>query len=328
MFKMKVGDLSTLPPNSRWRVVWDSWASPGQQFYVGMTTDDTATPSFEYGTLADAGVPAVLVVSETKAGAADPASNYRPDGTITVYVPKSAVGSPRPGDLLGAVNGRTITGDTPETNKLERSTVFVDHTFVKGQADNSYPVATYTVTGGVPCSATIEQVVNSLVSLQASNPGSAPGVSSFDLAIKDSSAQTIYTPLRAEVAQLSSSSGKVTVANADNGQAGAGALWDYSALVGSDSVLSPGELSGARSLRFNNPNGEPFSVTFNVVGSLARTDSGAGTSAGTTTGGTTQTATSSAATGATATVGTTTSTVFKATYNPLLKTVTIQLVKP
>ena len=37
------------------------------------------------------------------------------------------------------------------------------------------------------------------------------------------SGETIFTPLRAEVAQLSSASGKVTAANADNGLTGAGA---------------------------------------------------------------------------------------------------------
>jgi hypothetical protein len=327
MFKMKVGDLSTLLPNSRWRVVWDSLSSPGQQYYVGMTTDATGTPSFEYGTLADAGVPAILVITETKVGDADSGSNYQPDGTITIYVPKSAVGNPQPGDLLGAVNGRTFTGDTPATNTLERSTTFIDHTFVKGQADNSYPAATYTVVGNTPCSPFIEQVVNSLVSLQASNPGSGSGQSSFDLAVQNVSAQTIYAPLSVEVAQLSSASGKVAAANADNGQTGAGALWDYSGSLGADSVLSPGELSGARNLRFSNPNNEAFSVTFNVVGNLARTNTGA--SGGTTSGGgTQQTTTSSATGGATATTGTATSMVFKATYNPLLKSVTIQLIKP
>ena len=29
MFKMKVNDLSTVPPNSRWRITWDSASSPG-----------------------------------------------------------------------------------------------------------------------------------------------------------------------------------------------------------------------------------------------------------------------------------------------------------
>jgi hypothetical protein len=199
MFKMKVGNLSTVPPNSRWRITWNSFSSPGQQYYVGMTTGASGPPTFEYGTLADAGVPAILVIQETKAGTPDPASNFQPDGTITIFVPKSAVGNPQPGDLLGAVNGRTLAGDTPATNTLERSTALMDHTFVKGQADNTYPAATYTVAGNTACSPFIQQVVNSLVSLQASNPSSAPGVSSFNLTIQDTSTQAIYTPLLAEV---------------------------------------------------------------------------------------------------------------------------------
>ena len=80
LFKMKVNDLSTVPPNSRWRIMWNSAAAetyPGvpndpsdplfaQQFYVGMTTGPSGPPTFEYGTLADAGVPAVFVISESK----------------------------------------------------------------------------------------------------------------------------------------------------------------------------------------------------------------------------------------------------------------------
>src|SRR5262249_8146695 len=64
--------------------------------------------------------------------------------------PKSAVGSPQAGDLLGAVNGRTFTADTAETQNLERSTALIDHTFVKAQRDNGYPAATYTVAGTPP----------------------------------------------------------------------------------------------------------------------------------------------------------------------------------
>src|SRR5216683_5547909 len=51
-----------------------------------------------------------------------------------------------------------------------------------------------------------EQNVNSLVALQVSNPGSASGISSFNLAIKNTSTQTIFTPLRVEVVQLTSTS--------------------------------------------------------------------------------------------------------------------------
>jgi hypothetical protein len=159
MFKMKVGNLSSLPPNSRWRIVWDwvgsaSNPNPDEQFFVGMRTDSNSAPTFEYGTVATLSLVVLGVPQENLIGSADPASNLNPDGTITIFVPKSAVGNPQPGDLLGAVNGRTFTGDTPETNTLERSTLLIDHTFVKGNTDNSYPAATYTVLGNNVCAPT------------------------------------------------------------------------------------------------------------------------------------------------------------------------------
>jgi len=147
-----VNDLSTLPPNSRWRMVWDSFSSPGQQYYIGMRTDASSVPSFQYGTLADAGVPAVFVISEQTATPALAGSNYQPDGTITIFAPKSAFGSPQPGALLGAVNGRTFTGDTAQSGTLHRSNAFIDHTFSKAQTDNGFPPATYTVLGNNICS--------------------------------------------------------------------------------------------------------------------------------------------------------------------------------
>ena len=148
MFKMKVSNLTSVPANSRWRIVWDSFTSPGQQYYVGMTTAASGPPTFEYGTIATAVVGLVVgIPTETKVGTAAVASNFKPDGTITIFVPKSVLGNPKPGDLLGAVGGRTFTGDTPQSNTLERSTGLIDHTFVKAQTDNGFPAATYTIVG-------------------------------------------------------------------------------------------------------------------------------------------------------------------------------------
>jgi hypothetical protein len=153
MFKMKVTGLSSVPTNSRWRIVWNSYASPGEQFYVGMRTDQDGVVTFEYGTVATAVVGLIIgVPTETPIGPL-PGSSFNADGTITLIVPKSAVGNPQPGDLLGAVNGRTFTADTSQTQNLERSTLLVDHTFVKAQRDNGHPAATYMVVGNVDCGA-------------------------------------------------------------------------------------------------------------------------------------------------------------------------------
>ena len=152
MFKMKVGNLLTVPPNSRWRMVWNSVATTDEQFFVGMTTDQNSNVTFEYGTVATLSEVVLGVPTENPVGAADAGSNYNSDGTITIFIDKSKVGNPQPGDLLGAMNGRTFnTGDSPPET-LERSNLLIDHTFVKGNTDNSYPTATYTVVGNTICS--------------------------------------------------------------------------------------------------------------------------------------------------------------------------------
>jgi hypothetical protein len=165
LFQLKVTDLATLPPNSRWRVVWNSYAATAfpstplaQQFYVGMTTDENSVPRFEWGTVATAVVGLVIGnPTETERGSL-PDSNFNADGTINLVIPKELIGNPAPGDLLGAVNGRTFTGDTPETENLERSTLMIDHTFVKAQRDNGHPAATYTVAGNGFCSGGIGSI--------------------------------------------------------------------------------------------------------------------------------------------------------------------------
>jgi hypothetical protein len=49
-------------------------------------------------------------------------------------------------------------------------------------------------------------------------------------------------------------------------QTGTGAAWDYSTKVGWI-TLTPNEVSAAHA-KFNNPNGEAFTVTFNVIGNV------------------------------------------------------------
>ena len=175
----------------------------------------------------------------------------------------------------------------------------------------------------------IDRNVSSLVSLQTSNPSSGGGISSYNLAMRNTSSENIVTPLRLEVAKISSTSGKVTIANADNGQGGVGGYWSYSNLVGADSTLTPSELSGLRNLKFNNPNNEAFTVTFSAIETFPNndwtkgfayqaSDSGGGTSSSG--GGGTST---SSSTGPTSTLG---SLVFLVTYNPLLNSLSVQLI--
>jgi hypothetical protein len=155
MFKMKVTSLATIPPNSRWRIVWNSFTSPGQQYFVGMMTGASGPPTFQFGEVMTGAIPPVIglvgVPIETIKGTLPSNPQPNPDGTIMITVTKASVGNPPPGYLLGGVNGRTFTGDTPETVNLERSTLLIDHTFVKAQRDNGFPAATYTVVGNTGC---------------------------------------------------------------------------------------------------------------------------------------------------------------------------------
>ena len=165
----------------------------------------------------------------------------------------------------------------------------------------------------------VEQNVNSLVALQISNQGTTAGVSSYNLAIKDTSTQTIYTPLRVDVAQISSASGRVTVANADNGQTGAGANWSYSNLVGADNVLSPAEVSGLRQLKFRNPNNESFTVNFNVIGNVVYSGPSCCGATGNSSSGS-----SSGSSGSDSASGLQ-NLLVQVTYNPLLNSITIKV---
>ncbi|HJQ32678.1 MAG TPA: hypothetical protein VJ866_10880 [Pyrinomonadaceae bacterium] len=191
---------------------------------------------------------------------------------------------------------------------------------VEGRQPSAVVAVAFTVSDNV------ERDVTSLVSLETRNTSVASGVVSYDLLLRNASAQTIFTPLGARLSRLSSASGGVTVVNSDNGQAGAGASFAYDGLAGADGALTGGELSGARRLRFNNPSNEPFTAEFQIVGQLPRGSSAGGTMtvAGTSTSGGT-----SASGGGTssASAGSLVTSLLRVTYNPLLGVAKVELVK-
>lgn len=155
VFTLKMQDLATVPPNSRWPIVFDY---NGTNYTVRMTTSptdgSTGTPIFQAGPTAG-----TLV-------AADPSSNYTADGTITIVVPRSIIGNPAVGqNLTGflvrivAVNGIVITG-----------------TF-DNMPDSLAPTGTYTVVGNASCVAN-----RAPVAVLAGNPpaGDPPLAVHFD----------------------------------------------------------------------------------------------------------------------------------------------------
>src|SRR6266404_2934018 len=109
VFTLKMQSLATVPPDTRWPVTFN--APNGTNYTVRMTNSPvdgaTTAPIFQVGPTAGPFV------------AADPASNFNADGTITIVVPTSAIGNPMVGqNLTGfltriAVNlvGATLTPD-------------------------------------------------------------------------------------------------------------------------------------------------------------------------------------------------------------------------
>jgi hypothetical protein len=177
-------------------------------------------------------------------------------------------------------------------------------------------------------SANVERLVTSMTSLAARNASSAGGTSAYDLLINNTSSQTIFNPLGLRVARISSTANNVTVANSDNAQTGAGAFFNYAAATGNDAALTAGEMSGARRLRFNNPNNSAFTVDFEVLGSLPRgVEGGSAPAAGGSSGsggGSPGAGTSSNS----SPVGAVVTSILRVTYNPLLGSATVEVLRP
>lgn len=147
VFNLKVADLSAIPDQRMWRIVWNDPRSPGQQYYVGMTNDSTnGGITYEYGTVATATVGLVLgVPSTTKLGTPDSGS-YDPSGLITIAVSKDKIGNVQIGDILGAFSARNYANVGNEI----RSTSAIDTTSNATANDLTANSPTYAVVGPVP----------------------------------------------------------------------------------------------------------------------------------------------------------------------------------
>lgn len=122
---MNVANLSTMTPNREWKMIWNFTGGP--RYYAGMTSNAAGQVSYDYGRVADTtNVP-------TSIGPAGSGSAYGKDGTITIVVPKSGVGSPAAGNSLGGLHGRTFAG---QGNIAITQSASADYT-----AQGSYTVA-------------------------------------------------------------------------------------------------------------------------------------------------------------------------------------------
>lgn len=107
--------------------------------------------------------------------------------------------------------------------------------------------------------------ITASVQTAISNVSFASGVFQLDLSMTNGAAETYLPHVELRIVRVSSASGTVTVANADNRGAGTAtspAAYNYSTQLGSDQLFTAGETSAPRSLSFNDPRGEMF--TFDV----------------------------------------------------------------
>ena len=114
-FKLRVGCLSDAVTKRQWRVIWNYPTAPDQttpftgSYYVGMNTDGSSAVSFEYGTVTTVEAVPANTSTPNMIGAADVESNVdQATGTITIVVSASKIGSPKAGDIVGSITGRTL----------------------------------------------------------------------------------------------------------------------------------------------------------------------------------------------------------------------------
>jgi PKD repeat protein len=116
LFKMKVSDLTVVPPQARWTIFFTR--ANGTEYFVSMNSDNTGNPTgvvFNYGhtSIGPGGVRQL-----TTDGVADDGSAFSADGTIFILIsnskltfnltpPPATLPPPAPGDTFGNVNAIT-----------------------------------------------------------------------------------------------------------------------------------------------------------------------------------------------------------------------------
>jgi len=110
-FTLKVGSLSPVAtPNTSWKVLFRG--PDGITHFVEMNTFDPTAIKYRYGHIeVDA---TTGVNNNVNDGDADPASNFKTDGTITLIIGNNKVGNPAAGQSLVAIKGevRLLVGAT------------------------------------------------------------------------------------------------------------------------------------------------------------------------------------------------------------------------
>jgi subtilisin family serine protease len=169
--------------------------------------------------------------------------------------------------------------------------------------------------------------ITSLVNQAVSNVSLTGGVFQLNLSLTNNSAQTYLPLVDLNVIGISSASGTISVINADNGKSGKSAanaaLFGYSQNIGPDEQFTPAEVTGARTLRFQDNASEMFTYDAVVTGYIGSGSSGG--SSALSSGGSPPPPSGTSASGNLLPLSKVTA-LIRFTANPLTKTVTAQLV--
>jgi PKD repeat protein len=143
VFTINVVSLATVPVGFRWVTYFT--IPDGTLHYVSMTTSSSTTPDFTYGV--HGYVPVANLSTFQESGTADAASNFNANGTIQIFVPRSAFNL-NIGDKLTAISSsvRVSTADDPTGSVGAGAGLTVD------SGGDPYP---YTVVGNNVCAADI-----------------------------------------------------------------------------------------------------------------------------------------------------------------------------
>jgi hypothetical protein len=143
VFTIKAQDLTTVPPSTRWPVQFRLASDPATLGrWVDMSSDAAGMVTFNYGTFVVTG--GAYGAPSTTTGLADAESNYNADGTITIVLSRSKIGSPIPsavmqGFLIRVRINNTITPDNmPDSLAPDGAYIIKGNEFCR---PNTAPVA-------------------------------------------------------------------------------------------------------------------------------------------------------------------------------------------
>ena len=118
-FRLKVDNLSTLPANSGWRVLFD-FTPPGgtlTTYYVLMQTDDNSAVNYEYGTQSGNLLTTLGTLEE---------GFYSSDGTVTLTLAMSKIGDTTNGRVGSGSTIANVHAQTEQATDVVAGTLFSD----------------------------------------------------------------------------------------------------------------------------------------------------------------------------------------------------------